>query len=54
MPFGPRGGVKAPMHRSPESLWIGFLNLQEATAKNAGPYLVPGSGFIGVTAGMVK
>lgn len=29
-------------------------NLQEATAKIAGPYLAPGSGFIGVAAGMVE
>ena len=30
------------------------MDLQEATAKNAGPYLVPTSGFIGVATGMVE
>lgn len=29
-------------------------NLQEATARTAGPYLVPGSGFIGAAAIMLK
>lgn len=33
--------------------WIMISNLQEATAKSAGPYLVPGNDFIGV-AGMVE
>jgi hypothetical protein len=31
-----------------------MVNLQEAIANIVGPYLVPGSDFIGVAAGMVK